>query len=555
MKSVQDSNSQVASSLHPEICQGILSPLGGSVAAASAISRCWAEGLHLFGSEALRPLCHVVASPTPGGWPTKRRHQADVALSRRSTSIAGDKEPWDWKTLAQTAVCPSSTDSSWRKVPCRGAQISPRQAVAACGAPSDVGSEAAILFGGNISNSVAGGWRTTDDLVLAKLPEVNTGACHLELIKKADAWPASRWGASLTGLHSSCYLVGGWSYAGDVRRTWALKFREAGVAWQEVPGSDEHFEPAAFHSATAVDANRMVVTGGLGSHSSRSGLWAFHEDTEKWSLLSSEGPSLAGHVAGYNEDTRRLFLFGGVQRQRERSSNDEFHLHTFVFDLRTNSWDTASDHPGVKTRSHNPLARRNAASAVIGNNFIISGGWNDSQGLPLRDTWCFDMRASQWSTLDKTPASIAPPKMSHKAVMSGFDFFCFGGTVQQRFEDVSMEVYALSLGQAPGEDSDACSDDDMERQLRGGAHLSSDESELVLDDENEEEQEAEEEEEDDSARSTEGEADLEHFRRYLATRRGEIGNSSGSDTRQAGGGYPAAADARQSTPGGGYNGR
>jgi len=117
---------------------------------------------------------------------------------------------------------------------------------------------------------------------------------------------------------------------------------------------------------------------------------------------------------------------------------------------------------------------------------LISGGWNEDSEHSLKDAWCFDMVRSKWSMLGTCNDArlVGPALTGHRAVMSGFDLFTFGGQSEPtQFADVRMDVYALSLGQPAGEDSNAGDEEGHGHRL--GYQLTSDSDSL----ENEEEEE------------------------------------------------------------------
>jgi len=295
-----------------------------------------------------------------------------------------------------------------------------------------------VLFGGNVSRTVAGSWRTSDELILVKFP--TSGLQEVEVREVAQnpsgPWPGRRWGASLTTLESAKFLTGGWG-PGVSTALWALRLREAAAHWTKVQSSCVKQPPeAAFHTATAVDSKRFAMLGGLTHGGTRKGLWTYNSDENMWSQMSSEGPSCAGHAAGVVD--KRLVFFGGVERGGSLTG-DTFRQAVSVFDLRKNKWDSSWSAP----HGMGPVARRNPAYATLGRHLIITGGFDDQAQISRSDSWALDMSRGVWRELH---CPGAPALEGHKAVVSGFDMLTFGGhSGPGQYPSRSMSVYALSF--------------------------------------------------------------------------------------------------------------
>eukprot|EP00928_Gymnodinium_smaydae_P044730 TRINITY_DN29853_c0_g1_i1.p1 TRINITY_DN29853_c0_g1~~TRINITY_DN29853_c0_g1_i1.p1 ORF type:complete len:508 (-),score=84.58 TRINITY_DN29853_c0_g1_i1:257-1780(-) len=418
----------------------ILDSLGASLAAACAASSSWARAAYAGDGRAFKPLCWVACSAAPGDWREQSARQAEVAKQRRSSF-----QNSDWRALARVATDPTSVESSWWRVRYedamdKAARPSHRHSAAVCGAPAPgCDRDAALIFGGNVSHSVAGHWRTTDELLLMTLPGSVCGDCTVKSLRghPTAEWPASRWGASLTTLQESRYLFGGWSHEGDTSKLWTLNFREAAVQWCEE--SNPSAPPStAFHTVTALDdGKRFAFLGGLGNGGSTSGLWIYASDSGTWESVSSSGPSCAGHAAGCVGN--RLAFFGGVQRGR-RAFSDKFSENTALFDVRAGRWDQ-----DTKIQD-GPKSRRNPTYVTLGRHLLVSGGWDDSSSRSLNDTWALDVSRGVWKPLLQV-AGDAPAMEGHKAVVSGMDVFTFGGHNQPgHYSSRTMAVNCLSLG-------------------------------------------------------------------------------------------------------------
>lgn len=322
--------------------------------------------------------------------------------------------------------------------------------------------------------------------------------------------PSSVWGASLTLLpHDQCaYLFGGWSmYGEDTAVVWRASFRESEVEWSvprdsndESSGQELRPDAVAFHTATPLqDGKRFAVVGGLGNGGSYRGVWIYASDNGRWTRASQEGPNIAGHAAGAAGG--RLAIFGGVDRTPPTTlqalyRGDAFLNSTCYFDLRKNQWDLLTETRGrpwddseddndgkscssVESDTDNsdsalptaavdkmeddkaedsgimsrtavsesgclPCPRRNPAYATLGRHMIITGGWDDTTQETLSDVWALDIEHSNWAKF----RSLQGPKLeAHKAVISGFDMFTFGGHVGPGlYSGPHMDIECLSLG-------------------------------------------------------------------------------------------------------------
>jgi hypothetical protein len=213
----------------------------------------------------------------------------------------------------------------------------------------------------------------------------------------------------------------------------------------------------------------------------------------------------------------RLAVFGGVERTPQFSPHfdgDSFNSATCFFDLRMNQWDRRTSVTGNddnddedddddddddddeadersyailqrmgllrfpvsrrrqrgtaaalprsgavlrRRRESTPCARRNPAYATLGRHMLVACGWDDQRGRTLDDTWALDVARARWRPLDRHRggglAGPGPRLEAHKAVVSGFDMYTFGGhSAPGAYPHAEMTVNCLSLGaQLPAE--------------------------------------------------------------------------------------------------------
>eukprot|EP00746_Dinoflagellata_sp_MGD_P044599 gnl/MRDRNA2_/MRDRNA2_208868_c0_seq1.p1 gnl/MRDRNA2_/MRDRNA2_208868_c0~~gnl/MRDRNA2_/MRDRNA2_208868_c0_seq1.p1 ORF type:complete len:483 (-),score=98.54 gnl/MRDRNA2_/MRDRNA2_208868_c0_seq1:9-1400(-) len=395
-----------------------------------------------------------------------------------------------WCDIAHSIKRPTFNQASWHRQIRPSNWPSHRAYIAVCGAPG--AEERAMLFSGNEGNSMS--WRTSSELHVAEI-DTDATVCTKLLKQPAGAkWPVGRWGASLTALPSCCVLWGGWSRAGDVDKAWKLWLREATPEWCEVSMPMVNVPPqVAFHTASALPDGRMAVVGGLGDGGSHSGVWLFDALSDRWDQAGEGGGTCAGHCAGVDPHSQRLVLWGGVERNRNRVlPSDHFLDGLRIFDIRQQRWvDTVSSPTwDEEFVSSPPRPRRNAAFGNLGSHLIMTGGYSDELHATLEDTWILNLHSYRWNRL---LVSGAPNLEGHRAVISGLDFFTFGGrdTTAVR-AGRSMSISRLRLGSGGAGETGL----DLGQEQDEGSEESEEES---IEEQSEEEQSEEEQSENEVA--------------------------------------------------------
>jgi hypothetical protein len=444
--------------VHSDIFPYLLEHLGTSLPAACAACTSFARASEIDGSACFRSLCGFQANPSADAsttWRTTKPAREEQRLLHHAEVWRTQQGPsaMNWRSLAKAVHCLGESPCSWWTPavrPCVGPDTggpkatlpSHRHSLAICGVP---GQEAALMFGGSLSSSMTGVWRSSADLFMVKLPGATSPRRTVnlwELPKSSEEchWPCSRWGASLTALQPASYLHGGWSQVQETDKVWALRLQEAGPVWSQCDVGERAPLSTAFHTATALeDGKRFALYGGLAYNRSHKGVWLWESDRERWSLAHVGGPSCAGHAAGVVGS--RLLVTGGVDRNK--LGKDSMVRGVMVFDLRAGRWDL--DYPMRLSRSGiGPAPRRNPMSCTVGRHLLVSGGV-DKQGASLSDTWVLDVESCQWRQLPGCHEK-APSLEGHKAVVSGMDVFALGGLSSSgALPPRSISVHALDL--------------------------------------------------------------------------------------------------------------
>lgn len=124
-----------------------------------------------------------------------------------------------------------------------------------------------------------------------------------------------------------------------------------------------------------------------------------------WSLATDMGPKVSGHATA--SDATSLMLFGGLKDGAGSPTTNE------LWKYDGNVWSLIDAHVG-------PSPRMYAASAMVGDDFLVFGGWDplaDQSVMFKQDTWKYDTKESNWSRI----ADMPEPLSRHCACTVGDD--------------------------------------------------------------------------------------------------------------------------------------
>jgi len=145
---------------------------------------------------------------------------------------------------------------------------------------------------------------------------------------------------------------------------------------------------SGFAMAYDTESDRVILTGGVSNPGgAMRGTWAF--DSAVWRNMNPE-PSPPGRTSfaiAYDSESDRVVLFGGEA--------DAFTIlgDTWTYDVNENRWLNMSPAGG-------PFARKSAAATydAQSDRTIMFGGTN-AVGVPLNDTWAYDLNTNTWTNL------------------------------------------------------------------------------------------------------------------------------------------------------------
>lgn len=173
-------------------------------------------------------------------------------------------------------------------------------------------------------------------------------------------------------------------------------------------------------SSIAVASGRIIIFGGTVNGSHTADTFYVNLDRLQWlrpapsqSHIATHRPPAPreGHVAAFDENNRRMVVFGG--RSQGKRVNDMFAL-----DMTTLVWSRV-EQDGTK-----PEPREYAASVVWGRIWVIFGG-RGSKGR-LNDVHFFDMDSNAWSR-PFIEGEAPAPRQAPAAALRGDSMYILGG--------------------------------------------------------------------------------------------------------------------------------
>ncbi len=150
---------------------------------------------------------------------------------------------------------------------------------------------------------------------------------------------------------------------------------------------------AAAYDSTAGD---IVLFGGWDANGTYNDTWSFDATLDTWTNRAPSGtlPSArAQHQMAYDPVSNKVIMFGGVVARSGEQLGD-----TWAYDPVANTW-ADLDPSGTA-----PSARDSFAMVYdsVNQKILVFGGWSDSTGTHMNDTWAYDPAANTWTDLAPT---------------------------------------------------------------------------------------------------------------------------------------------------------
>jgi len=263
-----------------------------------------------------------------------------------------------------------------------------------------------IDINGTLLNDLWAYSPTSGDWSELSLPTTTTGCGSV---------PAPREDAAMVwdSIDQQILLYGGTDgsghYFGDL---WA--FSPATKAWTLLKCSGNG--PGA-RAATAVwDGHEMLLADGLNKYGTQSDFWSYTPGASAgWQRLPNTPMSpRAYETLVWDSTDSRLYLFGGL-------GANGVQLNDFW------SYSAAGWAQITPNSASNPLGRQQAMGAWDSrdNVMILSGGWEDGQGVPFWGFWVYDPKQNAWGLLalnmDNTNAPHVPGRTAAAMVWDAAD--------------------------------------------------------------------------------------------------------------------------------------
>eukprot|EP00948_MAST-09A_sp_MAST-9A-sp1_P002331 g2331.t1 len=314
-----------------------------------------------------------------------------------------------------------------------------------------LGTTKLVSFGGHYY-SAKGTFEYCNDVHLLDLSTNKWRQCKI----RGQVRPLARYNHTADVVGNRMYVYGGRG-AGNVLLSDIMYLDLKSWTWHNV-ASATHSPPArASHSSVLVD-NKLVYFGGLGtSGSGQSGggggkqekclndLWVFDTETFQWIRPRTAGKSPSprhGHVSGLSLDGR-IFIHGGADVSPSKGL--KYLSDLYELDTETMVW----TRPRISGAEY-PSKRLNHKACMIGNYFVIFGGWTPKPVNLLPDfiqeanekflmgkekkananscdyLYCLDTETMEWHRPEY--AGAVPAKLySYGIATLGPQVFIFGG--------------------------------------------------------------------------------------------------------------------------------
>jgi len=311
-----------------------------------------------------------------------------------------------------------------------------------------VGGGRSLVFGGETRDTHLPPMVNTDDTWLFRRIERGRGE-WTRVGREPAPDPACHQGAAYSPDHDLVLYAGGWrnDEQGPLTHDGTWVFHVAEARWEERQPSgadfDERRDAAVVYHASARRFLLFLHSGAVMTYDPEADHWErlqreVREPKELDDLYRPRGSPMIG----YDPDSGKVFLFGGVNPPRAARHYNDF---TATYDLSTNRYEVL--HP-----ERAPAARVRAGFAYDSRRrrFVLFGGVQDQYSVRNRDLWALDPRTGQWQELG---CSNAPSRrggyygMSYDPEQDRFLLLC-GRSEVQRFLD---DAWSLHLDEgAPG---------------------------------------------------------------------------------------------------------
>ncbi|XP_034895746.1 uncharacterized protein [Populus alba] len=237
--------------------------------------------------------------------------------------------------------------------------------------------------------------------------------------------PTPRFNHAATVIGNKMIVVGGDSGSGLLDDVQVLKFDQ--FTWTTI-SSKLYLSPSSLplkipacrgHCLVSWGKKALLIGGKTDPASDRISVWAFHTETECWSIIEAKGDI---PIARYGHTVVRassvLILFGGEDAKRKKLND----LH--MFDLKSFTW------LPLHCTGTGPSPRTNHVAALYDDKILLIFG-GTSKSRTLNDLYSLDFETMVWSRT-KIRGFHPSPRAGCCGVLCGTKWYIAGGGTRKK---------------------------------------------------------------------------------------------------------------------------
>ncbi|KAH0791182.1 Kelch motif family protein [Histomonas meleagridis] len=234
-----------------------------------------------------------------------------------------------------------------------------------------------------------------------------------ENIESIDGSP-KLYGHDSISVQNKVFVFGGQTPEGYNSNMIIFNINDSNIKLSTIPTS---IPARTCHTMTRVN-NSIYIFGGYNENEFLTDFWEYTiTDNESTILSNSNLPrTIAGHSTIYFPDISKLYVFGGMNRQKKLMNE------MLVFDIKTGNWDK------ITSKNEPPTPRMNHSATLINQSIYVHGGFLTTNEKEVSsDIYIYDIFNNEWTT-PKINGDKVLPRANHKALQVGHYIIFIGGT-------------------------------------------------------------------------------------------------------------------------------
>ncbi len=180
------------------------------------------------------------------------------------------------------------------------------------------------------------------------------------------------------------------------------------------------------HSAAVEYDGELYIFGGVSNIDSTNDLTVINLTTMESRVLQPKEkgdywpPPLDSHTAVLDPASKKIYVFGGLEKYRASS-------HLYEYSIETGKWRRVETKGG-------PAPRSCHSAVFYSGRMVVFGGIN-ADGDTLGDMWELAIDSLTWSqVVFKADAKVPDPRYGHTTALNGKQLYLFGGIVDPDVE-------------------------------------------------------------------------------------------------------------------------